>query len=191
MVYPIVIYGHPLLRRVAEDVEKDYPGLQQLIADMFETMYKAEGMGLAAPQIGKSLRIVVIDGKPLGEDEPELADFKKVFINAHVVKRYGDQKPMTEGCLSIPGVTVDTRRALSVVAKGQNKWGEPVVLEGTELLARCVQHETDHLDGILFVDRLDPAARKAAMRAIREAEWFADNPPEVRISPHSTFGLGM
>ncbi len=96
-----------------------------------------------------------------------------------------------EGCLSIPGLAFDTRRALSVVARGDNMWGEPVLLEGTELLARCVQHETDHLDGVLFVDRLDTEARRAAMRAIREAEWFAETPPDVRISPHSTFGRAM
>ena len=96
-----------------------------------------------------------------------------------------------EGCLSIPGVTVDTRRALSVVAKGQDMHGEPLVLEGTQLLARAVQHETDHLDGILFVDRLDPQARKEAMRTIREAEWFGEPAPTVKVSPHSTFGLGM
>jgi peptide deformylase len=102
-----------------------------------------------------------------------------------------DEQDGPEGCLSIPGLAFETTRALSVVAAGQNMWGEPVVLEGTQLLARCVQHETDHLDGILFVDRLDPEARREAMRAIREAEWFADNPPEVRISPHSTFGRAM
>src|SRR5207247_5712846 len=102
-----------------------------------------------------------------------------------------DDQDGPEGCLSIPGLAFDTKRAFSVVAKGQNMWGEPVVIEGTELLARCVQHETDHLDGILFVDRLDPAQRKAAMKAIREAEWWGDPVPRVRVSPHETRGQAI
>ena len=87
MIYPIVVYGHPVLRKVAGEIEKDYPGLDQLVSDLFETMYHSEGLGLAAPQIGKSIRIFVIDGNPLAEDEPELADFKKVFINAHITEK--------------------------------------------------------------------------------------------------------
>ncbi len=110
MVYPIVIYGHPILRKVAEDIDKDYPDLQQLIVDLFDTMYKSEGMGLAAPQIGKSIRIFVIDGKPLGEDEPDLAEFKRVFINARLVKKYGELSAMTEGCLSIPNLREEVSR---------------------------------------------------------------------------------
>ncbi len=93
-----------------------------------------------------------------------------------------------EGCLSIPGLFFDTRRAMGVVARGQDQHGEPVLLEGSGMLARAVQHETDHLDGILFVDRLDAATRKEAMRAIRQAEWNGLEPPEVRLSPHATFG---
>ncbi len=143
-------------------------------------MLDAPGAGLAAPQIGVGLRVFTywVDGV-LGH-----------LVNP-VLDLSTDEQDGPEGCLSIPGLAFETTRALSVVAKGQNMRGEPVVLEGTHLLARCVQHETDHLDGILFVDRLDPEARREAMRAIREAEWFADNPPEVRISPHSTFGRAM
>jgi peptide deformylase len=96
-----------------------------------------------------------------------------------------------EGCLSIPDLTFDCRRALRVVAKGFDMHGEPVVVEGSELLARAIQHETDHLDGVLFVDRLDREARKAAMRAIREAPWFGDDAPLVKVSPHPTRGLGL
>ncbi|EWT02928.1 peptide deformylase [Intrasporangium oryzae NRRL B-24470] len=176
----IRLFGDPVLRTPAAEVVDFDKELRQLVKDLEDTMLDAPGAGLAAPQIGVGLRVFTywVDGV-LGHLVNPLLDLSD------------DEQDGPEGCLSIPGVTVDTRRALSVVAKGQNMWGEPVVLEGTELLARCVQHETDHLDGILFVDRLDPDARKAAMRAIREAEWFADNPPEVRISPHSTFGLGM
>src|SRR5512140_1121107 len=104
MIYPIVIYGHPVLRKVAEEIDKDYPGLNQIVEDLFETMYHSEGLGLAAPQIGKSIRIFVIDGKPATEDEPSLADFKKAFINPQITEKSGDLVPMTEGCLSIPGL---------------------------------------------------------------------------------------
>jgi peptide deformylase len=97
----------------------------------------------------------------------------------------------TEGCLSIPGLSIDCRRALSVVAKGFDQHGEPVTIEGSELLARAIQHETDHLDGVLFVDRLDTERRKEAMRYIREAEWFGLEKPAVKVSPHDTFGLGF
>jgi peptide deformylase len=96
-----------------------------------------------------------------------------------------------EGCLSFPGLQFDTPRALRVVAKGFNQFGEPVLVEGSELLARAIQHETDHLDGVLFIDRLDTAARKAAMRAIRESDWFGAEQPTVRVSPHATRGLGF
>ena len=96
-----------------------------------------------------------------------------------------------EGCLSIPDLTIDCERALNVVAHGLNMHGEPVVVEGSELLARALQHETDHLDGILFIDRLDREARREAMRMIREAEWFGQPAPQVRISPHNTMGLGF
>jgi len=110
MVYPVVVYGHPVLRKVAEDVDRDYPGLQDIINDMFETMYRAEGVGLAAPQIGKSIRVFVVDGTPLAEDEPEMSDFKKVFINARITERSGEIVPMNEGCLSIPNLREEVNR---------------------------------------------------------------------------------
>ena len=176
----IRLFGDPVLRSRAVDVVDFDRELRTLVKDLEDTMMDAPGAGLAAPQIGVGLRVFTyyVDGI-LGH-----------LVNP-VLDLSDDEQEGPEGCLSIPGLAFDTRRAFSVVAKGSNMWGEPVVLEGTELLARCVQHETDHLDGILFVDRLDPEARKEAMRAIREAEWFAENPPEVRISPHSTFGRAM
>ncbi len=176
----IRLFGDPVLRTPAAEVVDFDKELRVLVEDLQDTMLDAPGAGLAAPQIGVGLRVFTywVDG-----------------IVGHLVNPVlalsDEEQEGPEGCLSIPGVTVETRRALSVVAKGQNMHGEPVVLEGTELLARAVQHETDHLDGILFVDRLEPAARKAAMRAIREAEWFGEPPPTVRVSPHATFGLGM
>ncbi|WP_256795133.1 peptide deformylase [Terrabacter sp. Ter38] len=176
----IRLFGDPVLRTAAAEVTDFDKQLRVLVKDLEDTMLDAPGAGLAAPQIGVGLRVFTywVDGV-LGH-----------LVNP-VLDLSDDEQDGPEGCLSIPGLAFDTKRALSVVAKGQNMWGEPVVLEGTQLLARCVQHETDHLDGILFLDRLDPEARREAMRAIRAAEWFADDPPEVRISPHSTFGRAM
>jgi peptide deformylase len=177
MVYPIVIYGHPILRKVAEDISKDYPDLDQLIADMFETMYVSEGMGLAAPQIGKSIRIFVIDSKPLEEDEPDLADFKKVFINPHIIEKYGDFKLMTEGCLSIPHIREEVNRESHVRIKyyDENWESHDEVFEGYK--ARIIQHEYDHLDGILFTDKVNPLRKrliKGKLTAISKGKFEAD-----------------
>jgi peptide deformylase len=176
----IRLFGDPVLRTAAAEVVDFDKQLRVLVKDLEDTMLDAPGAGLAAPQIGVGLRVFTywVDGV-LGH-----------LVNP-VLDLSDEEQDGPEGCLSIPGLAFDTKRALTVVAKGQNMHGEPVVLEGSQLLARCVQHETDHLDGVLFVDRLDPEARREAMRAIREAEWFADNPPEVRISPHSTFGRAV
>ncbi len=143
-------------------------------------MLDAPGVGLAAPQIGVSLRVFTywVDDVVGHLINPNL-DLSEEFQDGE------------EGCLSLPGLAYDTRRALRVVATGMNMHGEPVTVEGSDLLARCVQHETDHLDGILFVDRLDPVARKAAMKEIRESQWFGQPAPQVRFSPHSIRpGLG-
>jgi peptide deformylase len=152
--------------------------LRTLVKDLAETMLDAGGVGLAAPQVGVSLRVFTYhcDG------------FSGHLINPtfDVVDEQMQDGP--EGCLSIPGMSWNCRRHLHVVARGQNEHGDPVEIEGTELLARCVQHEVDHLNGVLFVDRLDPATRKEALRAIRRAEWFGLAPPTVRASPHALFG---
>ena len=176
----IRLFGDPVLRTPAAEVVDFDKELRVLVKDLHDTMLDAPGAGLAAPQIGVGLRVFTyyVDGV-LGH-----------LVNP-VLDLSDEEQDGPEGCLSIPGLAFDTKRAFSVVARGQDMHGEKVVLEGTELLARAVQHETDHLDGILFIDRLDPDARKVAMRAIREAEWFAENPPEVRISPHSTFGRAL
>ena len=177
MVYPIVIYGHPILRKVSEDINKDYPDLKQLIEDMFESMYESGGMGLAAPQIGKSIRIFIIDSKPLEEDEPELADFKKVFINPHIIEKYGDFKLMTEGCLSIPNLREEVNRESHVRIKYHDENWElhDDVFEGYK--ARIVQHEYDHLDGILFTDKVNPLRRrliKGKLMAISKGKFEAE-----------------
>jgi peptide deformylase len=177
MIYPIVVYGHPVLRKVAEEIDKDYKGLNQLIADLFETMYYSEGLGLAAPQIGKSIRIFVIDGKPAAEDEPALAEFKKVFINAHITERSGDLVPMNEGCLSIPNLREEVVREshIRINYYDENWEFHDEVHDGYK--ARIIQHEYDHLDGVLFTDKINPLRRrliKGKLTAISKGRFEAD-----------------
>ena len=173
-VQPIRLFGDPVLRTPAAPVETFDKALRRLVPDLTETMRDAPGSGLAAPQIGVSLRVFTW-----------WADEELGHLCNPVIDLSDEIQDGEEGCLSIPDLAFDTKRAMRVVAKGFNEHGEPVVIEGSDLLARIIQHETDHLDGILFVDRLDPETRKAAMKAIREAEWFGEQPPEVRISPHT------
>ena len=173
-VQPIRLFGDPVLRTPAAPVETFDKELRRLVQDLTETMRDAPGSGLAAPQIGVSLRVFTW-----------WADEELGHLCNPVIDLSDEIQDGEEGCLSIPDLAFDTKRAMRVVAKGFNEHGEPVVVEGSDLLARIIQHETDHLDGILFVDRLDPETRKAAMKAIREAEWFGEQPPEVRISPHT------
>ena len=160
MIYPIVVYGHPVLKKVAAEIEKDYPGLKQFVDDLFETMYQAEGLGLAAPQVGKSIRLFVIDGEPVAEDEPDLANFKKVFINAEIVERSGELVPMNEGCLSIPGIREEVRREghIRIVYYDENWEFHDEVYEGYP--ARIIQHEYDHIDGKLFVEKINPLKKQ-------------------------------
>jgi peptide deformylase len=177
MIYPIVIYGHPILRKVAAEITKDYPELDKLIEDLFETMYYSDGLGLAAPQIGKSIRIFVIDGKPAADDDPTLADFKKAFINAHITERSGDLMPMNEGCLSIPNLREEVNRESHVrITYYDENWEfHDEVYEGYK--ARIIQHEYDHLDGILFTDKLNPLRRrllKGKLNAISKGEFDAE-----------------
>jgi len=160
MTYPIVVYGHEILRKVAVDIDSDHPDLKQLIADMFETMYTSEGMGLAAPQIGKSIRIFIIDGTPIEDDEPSLAGFRKVFINPHIIERSGEMQLMNEGCLSIPNIREEVNREgrIRIQYYDENREYHDEVYDGYK--ARIIQHEYDHLDGILFTDKVSPLRRR-------------------------------
>lgn len=178
-IRPIRLFGDPILRKPAIEVVEFDTELRQLVADLTDTMLEAPGAGLAAPQIGVGLRVFTwyVDGEVGHLVNPQL-------------KLSEDTQDGPEGCLSLPELTYDCLRALSVVASGFNMHGDPVTIEGSDLLARAIQHETDHLDGILFIDRLDDAARKAAMREIRESEWFGLEKPTVRLSPHATGGFG-
>ncbi|MCD0481182.1 peptide deformylase [Streptacidiphilus sp. ASG 303] len=176
-IQPIRIFGDPVLRTPARPVTTFDKELRTLVKDLTDTMLDAPGAGLAAPQLGVSLRVFtyVVDGEIGHLVNPDLS-------------LTDEEQEGPEGCLSLPGLTFDTRRAYGVVARGLNMHGDPVTVEGTQLLARCIQHETDHLDGIIFIDRLDREQRKAALRAIREAEWSGGPAPQVKVSPHSTFG---
>jgi peptide deformylase len=178
-VQPIRLFGDPVLRQRAIEVDSFDKELRQLVTDLTDTMLDAPGAGLAAPQIGVGLRVFTwnVHGEVGHLVNPEL--------------RLSDEtQDGAEGCLSLPEITFECLRALSVVATGFDMHGEPVEISGSDLLARAIQHETDHLDGILFIDRLDTAARKAAMKEIRESDWFGLEQPTIRISPHSTHGFG-
>ena len=165
MILPIYTYGMPVLRKEAEDITPDYPELKELIANMFETMYHSDGVGLAAPQIGKAIRVVVITLDPLKEDYPEYANFNKAYINPHILE-FDDSKTesMDEGCLSLPGINEPVRRPTRIHVKYMdedfNEHDEWV--EG--FLARVMQHEFDHLDGHLFIHRISPL-RKQMIRS--------------------------
>ena len=177
-VKPIRLFGDPVLRTPAEPVRDFDAELRRLVKDLTDTMLDAPGVGLAAPQIGVGLRVFtyhVDDHEPGHLINPSL-DLSK------------EEDEDDEGCLSFPGLVYPVTRAYGVVAKGFNMYGDPVTIQGTELLARCIQHETDHLDGVLFIDRMDRAQQKLAMKAIREAEWWADPIPRVKVSPHETLG---
>jgi peptide deformylase len=168
MILPIYIYGQPVLRKVAEDIPTDYPNLNELIRDMFETLTESEGVGLAAPQIGKAIRVVVIDLDVLSDDLPEYKDFRRAYINPHIVE-YDDTETeaMEEGCLSLPAihekVTRPTRIRVSYLDADLQPHDEWV--DG--YLARVMQHEFDHLDGKVFIDRISPLRKQLIKNKLR------------------------
>jgi peptide deformylase len=176
-VREIRLFGDPVLREVAAPVTDFDRQLRTLVKDLTDTMLEAPGSGLAAPQLGIGLRVFTwVDDGVVGHlVNPQLTLTEETVLDE-------------EGCLSIPGLAFDCLRAYGAVATGFDMYGEPVTVDGTEHLARVLQHETDHLDGVLFVDRLDTLTRKAAMKAIREAEWSGLSTPVVKESPHAMFG---
>ena len=180
-IQPIRLFGDPVLRSTAIEVVDFDKELRRLVEDLTDTMLEAPGAGLAAPQIGVGLRVFTWNV------EGEVGHLVNPVLELSDETQDGD-----EGCLSIPGLSIDCLRALSVVARGFDQYGEPVTVAGSDLLARAIQHETDHLDGVLFVDRLTPELRKQAMREIRESEWFGlAGAPQIKVSPHPTGGLGL
>jgi peptide deformylase len=178
MIYPIVAYGDPVLKAQAQDIPQDSPELNKLIEDMYDTMYNAHGVGLAAPQIGKSLRLFVIDSAPFEEDEDKkAAAVKKAFINPRILKEEGEEWAFEEGCLSIPGVREEVyRRAKVTIRYFDENWQEKEeVYDG--LVARIIQHEYDHIEGILFTDHLSGFRKrliKSKLTKITRGEVDAD-----------------
>jgi peptide deformylase len=184
-IQPIRLFGDPVLTTPASVVIDFDKELRTLVKDLTETMLEAPGVGLAAPQIGVPLRVFVWDiDEALGH-----------LINP-ILDLSAELQEGEEGCLSFPALSYETPRAFRAVAKGFNMHGEPITVEGTELLSRCLQHETDHLDGIVFIDRLTPEERKKAMKEIRESDWFGaatvnGNTPTIKTSPHNIFGKSL
>ena len=170
MKLPIVAYGDPVLRKVAEEIDEDYPNLKELIENMFETMYGANGVGLAAPQIGLPIRLFVVDGSPFGEDDedgpgdPTVKGFKKAFINPIIVEESGEKWAFNEGCLSIPDIQEDVLRHKNILINYLDENFEEHEEELTGLAARIVQHEYDHIEGKLFVDKIGPL-KKALLKS--------------------------
>jgi peptide deformylase len=184
-IQPIRYFGDPVLTTPATPVLDFDKELRVLVKDLTDTMIDAPGAGLAAPQIGVPLRVFV------WHVDDEFGHLVNPTLDLSDELQEGE-----EGCLSFPGLSYETPRAYRAVAKGWNMHGEPITVEGTEFLARALQHETDHLNGVLFIDRMPSDLRKQAMKDIRNAEWFLEAEangvsPEIRTSPHSTFGLNI
>jgi len=156
MVLPIVAYGDPVLRKMGQDIDKNYPNLQQLIDDMFETMEKAKGVGIAAPQIGKAIRLFVIDSNKMYDEDEKPEGIREVFINARIIDESGDEWAFEEGCLSIPGIREDVYREEDIVIQYYDRDFKFHEKTFTGLTARVIQHEYDHIDGKLFIDHLKP-----------------------------------
>ena len=169
-IRPIRLFGDPVLRTAADPVTDFDKQLRNLVKDLTETLRDAQGAGLAAPQIGVGLRVFAY---AVGSEHGYLVNPELNFPDE-------EEQDGEEGCLSFPGIYFDVKRRLNTVARGFTDRGDPVQVVGAEVLARCLQHETDHLDGVLFIDRMDAATRKLAMREIREADWTGP----VRVSPH-------
>jgi peptide deformylase len=163
MILPIVAYGDPVLKKVADEIESDHPGLKQFITNMYETMDHAHGVGLAAPQVGQSIRLFVVDASPFAEDHPELDGFRKVFINPIILEESGKPWAFNEGCLSIPGIREDVMRKPEILIE---YYDENWVLHEERydgLVARVIQHEYDHIEGILFIEHL-PGLRRRLLK---------------------------
>ncbi len=169
MILPIVAYGDPILKKVAQDIKKGHAGLKTLIADMHETMYNAKGVGLAAPQIGHSIRLFVVDASPFADDEDEEMDkkeiaflktFKKVFINAHITEEWGEEWKFNEGCLSIPKIREDILRLPEIEIEYLDEEFKKHTETFTGMAARIIQHEFDHIEGKLFTDLISPLRKR-------------------------------
>lgn len=160
MKLPVYLYGHPVLRKVSEPIDAEYPDLKVLIEDMYACMYASEGVGLAAPQIGRNIKLIVIDASPLGEDFPECADRKLTLINPELEVLDGDKVTRGEGCLSLPGISENVSRVEHIRLRWLDENFKAHDEEISGFLARIVQHEYDHLDGKLYIDRISPIRKQ-------------------------------
>ena len=175
MILPIYIYGNPVLRKVAQDIPADYPELDKLIADLYDTLADSEGIGLAAPQVGKSVRVVVIDLDVISEDMPEYKGFRHAFINPHIIEFDDTEKDVSEeGCLSLPGIHEKVTRPTRIHVKYLDEQLQPHDEWVEGYLARVMQHEFDHLDAKMFVDRVSPLRKqliKSKLRALLQGRY--------------------
>ena len=180
MVLPIIAYGDPLLKNLSEAIQPNYPELKQLIENMYETMYACHGVGLAAPQIGLSIRLFIIDCTPFKEDETHLKGFKKTFINAEIISQEGEEWLFKEGCLSIPEVREEVSRKPQI----RLRYFDENFIEHTEdfdgIAARVIQHEFDHIEGVLFTDYLAPLKKRMIQRRLNNIK-NGDIKPEYRM----------
>ncbi len=168
MVLPVVAYGHPVLKKVAEDIPPDYPQLKEFIIDMFDSMYVADGVGLAAPQVNRSIRLFVIDASGYAEKFPEANGFKKVFINARIYQEEGEEIAFNEGCLSFPGLREDIIRKPVIYIRYRDENFEEKDEKYEGVLARIIQHEYDHTEGIVFVDRISSLRKMLLNRRLSD-----------------------
>lgn len=168
MILPVYAFGSPVLRKVAVDVTPDFEGLNELVENMFETMKTADGVGLAAPQVGFSIRLFVMDARIYAENEPALADFRKVFINARIIEKGGEEEIIEEGCLSIPNIHEDILRPGKIRIRYIDENFSPVEEWYEGMAARIIQHEYDHLDGILFPDLVNPLKKTLLRSKLRD-----------------------
>ena len=166
MILPIYAYGQPVLKKVAEDIDKEYPFLEELIANMWETMYNAKGIGIAAPQIGRSIRLFVVDSTQMEEEDQPFKGIKKVFINAEKVEETGPVSEYEEGCLSIPDVRGDVNRPYQLTIRYLDENFEEHIETFVDLNARVVQHEYDHIEGVLFTELLKPLKKRLVRRKL-------------------------
>ncbi len=191
MVLPITAYGHPILRKVAKEIDKDYPNLQELIEDMFETMHETSGVGLAAPQVNLSIRLIVIDATPYGKEHPEATGFKRVFINPKIIKEDGEEWMFNEGCLSIPDIREDVIRKPHVHIHYYDENWKFHDEEYEGVIGRIIQHEYDHLEGILFVDKISNIRKILLKRKLQdiskgniEVEYRMIFPNQKKVRKH-------
>jgi peptide deformylase len=168
MILPVVAYGHPTLKKVASEIEPGHPGLDELIENMFETMYTSSGVGLAAPQVNESIRLFIVDATPYAEEHPEVRDFKKVFINPFILDESGEEWSFNEGCLSVPTVREDVIRKPVITLEYHDRDFNLVEEKYDGLIARIIQHEYDHLEGTIFVERISPLRKLLLKRKLHD-----------------------